>query len=771
VSFDVENNEPRKHQHFVRSMIEQDLSSGKYDGRVVTRFPPEPNGYLHIGHAKSICLNFGMAEEYGGRCHLRFDDTNPTREETEYVESIQEDVRWLGFDWGEHLHFASDYFERLYAYARELIRNDKAYVCDQNEEEMRASRGSVTEAGTPSPYRDRSVEENLALFEQMRAGAFDEGACTLRVKADMASPNMKMRDLPIYRILKASHHRTGEAWCIYPLYDFAHCLSDSIEGITHSICTLEFENNRELYDWILAQLDVPRPQPEQTEFARLSLTYNLMSKRKLLQLVEEGLVDGWDDPRMPTISGLRRRGYTPTSVRSFCERVGIAKANSTVDLGLLEKAARDDLGESCPRVMCVQDPIRVVITNYQEEGGEWFDLPSFPQRDGDETTRAVPFDSELFIEREDFQRDPEAGFRRLAPGREVRLRGAYLVTCDEVVEDESGEVVALRCSYDPDSRGGTPADGRKVKSTLHWVSAVRGEVVTLRLYDRLFDAEDPSEVGEDEDFRVHLNSSSLTVAGNAVIEPSALLPDGATSFQFERLGYFAVDTPLSAEGALVFNRVVGLKDSWASAKKVRAPERKAKRPAKIEFKPLELPPLRASEQFRADILVDEFGLSELEARTLATDQTLDMFFEVAKIEYDNPKGIARLLCNELRAVLKGRKSHDVRCLPDQFGAVVRLLDEGVISGSGARKLVEVLVREGGDTGVLLDRLELRQVSDESALVEIIDQVMAAHPEELARFRDGEKKLQGFFVGQVMRASRGKADPKAVGRLLGERLSG
>jgi glutaminyl-tRNA synthetase len=713
-----------------------------------------------------------MAQEFGGQCHLRFDDTNPTKEETEYVESIQEDVRWLGFDWGENLFFASDYFEQLYDYALELIRGGKAYVCDQTEEEMRRDRGTVHEPGVPSPYRDRSVEENLSLFARMRAGEFEEGSCTLRVKANMSSPNMKMRDLPIYRVLRATHHRTGDAWCIYPLYDFAHCLSDSIEGITHSICTLEFENNRELYDWILGQLDVPQPQPGQSEFARLGLTYNLMSKRKLLQLVEDGLVEGWDDPRMPTISGLRRRGYTPEAVRSFCENVGIAKANSTIDVSLLEKAARDDLGAVCPRVMCVSNPLRVVITTYPESPGELFLLPSFPQRDGDTSFRPVPFDRELWIERDDFQREPEPGFRRLAPGREVRLRGAYLVTCDEVVENDEGEVIEIRCSHDPQSRGGNAPDGRKVKGTLHWVSAFRGKQVTLRNYDRLFAVENPSDVGEDKEVRDCLNEASLSVTSSAFIEPAALASSGPSRFQFERLGYFSVDAPLSTKESVVFNRVVGLKDSWSTEKKAAGgkPKPPKGKDSRAKFKPLELPPLHPSEQLRADVLVDEFGLSESEARTLATDQTLDMFFEVAKIGHDNPRGVARLLCNELRAALKGGKSSDIRCAPDQFGTVVRLLDEEVISGAGARKLVDVLVREGGDAGAHLERLDLRQVSDETALASLIDDVLAAHPEEVARFQAGEKKLQGFFVGRVMKASRGKADPKVVGRLLGQRLS-
>lgn len=550
---------PEPGKDFIRAQIEQDIAAGKNGGAVVTRFPPEPNGYLHIGHAKAICLNFGVAKAYGGRCHLRFDDTNPVKEDTRYVDAIKEDVRWLGFDWGEHLYFASDYFETLYQYAVQLIEAGKAYVDSSSDEEMRRLRGTVKSAGTPTAYRDRTPDENLDLFTRMRAGEFDDGAHVLRAKIDLANPNMKMRDPPIYRIRRAHHHRTGDAWCIYPLYDFAHGLSDAQEGITHSLCTLEFENNRELYDWFIANLETPS-NPRQTEYARLALTHTLMSKRKLLQLVEEGVVSGWDDPRMPTIAGLRRRGYRPEAIRSFAEKVGIARANSTVEHAMLESVVRDDLMPIVPRVMGVLDPIKLVIENYPEEQVDTFDAPRLPDDPEAMGSRKVPFCKEVWIERADFMKDPPKKFFRLAIGREVRLRWAYLVTCTDVVEDAEGNVVEVRCTYDPDSKGGDPADGRKVKGTIHWVSARHALEAEVRLYDHLFSAERP---GADEavDWREELNPESLKVV-QAKLEPSLAEARAGERFQFERTAFFFVDPVDSAEGRPVFNRIVNLRDSW-----------------------------------------------------------------------------------------------------------------------------------------------------------------------------------------------------------------
>ena len=558
------DNEVVERLDFVRTIIANDNESGKHDGRVHTRFPPEPNGYLHIGHAKSICLNFGIAAEHeGGMCNLRFDDTNPTKEEMEYVNSIQEDVKWLGWNWEDRLYFASDYFEQMYEYAVELIKKGKAYVCDLTSEQMREYRGSLTEPGKDSPYRDRGVEENLDLFARMRAGEFEDGSRVLRAKIDMASPNLNMRDPIMYRILHATHHRTGDDWCIYAMYDWAHGLEDSIEGITHSICTLEFENHRPLYDWFLDELEIFHPQ--QIEFARLNLTYTVMSKRKLLRLVQENLVNGWDDPRMPTISGMRRRGYSSTAIRNFCKRIGVNKFNSTIDIAMLEHCLREDLNTNSPRVMAVLNPLKVVITNYPEGETEELDAVNNPQ-DESAGTRKVPFSRELYIERDDFMEDAPRKFFRLSVGREVRLRYAYFVTCTEVVKDTSGEVMELHCTYDPATRGGDSPDGRKVKGTIHWVSAEHAVDATVNLYDNLFTKENPEQTEEDEDFTVNLNSDSLKVLKGCKVEPSLAEATPEDRFQFERLGYFCVDKD-SSPGGLVFNRTVSLRDTWAQMQK------------------------------------------------------------------------------------------------------------------------------------------------------------------------------------------------------------
>jgi glutaminyl-tRNA synthetase len=551
--------DPVKPRDFIREIVASDLETGKH-AKVITRFPPEPNGYLHIGHAKSVCLNFGIANEFGGHCNLRFDDTNPVKEDVEFAEAIENDVRWLGFEWnGPTLH-ASDYFEQLYELAQELIRTGKAYVDSQTADEIRATRGTLTEPGVASPHRDRSVEENLDLFGRMRAGEFADGTHVLRAKIDMASPNVTMRDPVLYRIRHERHHRTGDAWCIYPMYDYAHPLSDAIESVTHSICTLEFEDHRPLYDWLVEALPLPS-RPRQYEFARLNLGYTVMSKRKLLRLVDEGHVTGWDDPRMPTLAGLRRRGYTPAAIRDFAERVGIARRPNTIDVGLLEYAIRDDLNRTANRVMAVLRPLKVVITNYDESAEEWFETPNNPENP-EAGTRRVPFSRELFIEQDDFMEDPPKKFFRLAPGREVRLRSAYFVTCNEVVRNESGEVVELRCTYDPATRGGDSPDGRKPKATLHWVSARHAIDAEVRLYDRLFSREFPEDVAEGGDFVENLNPKSLEILEAAKLEPSVAGSAPLSRYQFERLGYFCVD-PDSTSDKLVFNRTATLKDAWA----------------------------------------------------------------------------------------------------------------------------------------------------------------------------------------------------------------
>jgi glutaminyl-tRNA synthetase len=555
--------EKERSLNFVEQIVEQDIAAAKNDGRVHTRFPPEPNGYLHIGHAKSICLNFGLAAKYGGKCNLRFDDTNPAKEDVEYVDSIQADVRWLGFDWDDRLYFASDFFDELYAFAERLIQEGKAYVDSQNVDEMRATRGSISEAGTNSPNRDRLVDENLDLFRRMRAGEFQDGEHVLRAKIDMAQPNMLMRDPILYRIRHAHHHRTGDKWCIYPMYDWTHGQCDSLEGVTHSICTLEFETHRALYDWFLDQLDVFHPQ--QIEFARLNLSYMVMSKRKFLELVEDGHVSGWDDPRMPTICGLRRRGYTPESIRGFCERIGVAKFNSMVDLTWLEQAAREHLNKVTPRVMGVLNPIKLTIENYPEDQIEQLDAVNNPE-DESYGKRTVPFSRDLLIEAADFLEEAPRRYHRLAIGREVRLRYGYLVTCTGCVKDDDGNVVEVLCKYDPETRGGNAPDGRKIKGTIHWVSARHAVDVELRLYDRLFTTEKPGDVPEGEDWKTALNPDSLTVNPTAKLEPSVVGAEPGTRYQFERTGYFCVDPDTTPEN-LVMNRTVTLRDTWAKVQK------------------------------------------------------------------------------------------------------------------------------------------------------------------------------------------------------------
>jgi len=559
----MNTNEKETSLDFVRSIVAEDCKTGKWDGRVITRFPPEPNGYLHIGHAKSICLNFGVAQEFGGFCNLRFDDTNPVKEEEEYIRSIIEDVRWLGFDWQDRLYYASDYFEQMYNYAHQLIRSGKAYVCDLTADETRQHRGTLTAPGQNSPFRDRSIEENLDLFERMKAGEFPDGSRTLKAKIDMAHPNLNMRDPVMYRILHASHPRTSDNWCIYPMYDWAHGLEDSIEKVTHSICTLEFENHRPLYDWFLDALGVYHPQ--QIEFARLNLTYTVMSKRKLLLLVKEKHVHGWDDPRLPTISGLRRRGYSPSALRNFSRVIGVNKFNSTVDFALLEHCLREDLNKTSPRVMAVLHPLKVIIDNYPEGQIEQLKAVNNPE-DPAAGTRKVPFSRELYIEQEDFMEDPPKKFFRLAPGREVRLRYAYFITCVSVIKDDNGNVIELHCTYDPATRGGDAPDGRKVKATLHWVCAQSALNAEVRLYNHLFTQENTDQTEPGQDFKSNLNPDSLEVFNNCKAEPSLAQSTPLSRYQFERLGYFCTDPDTTADH-LVFNRTVTLKDTWAKIQK------------------------------------------------------------------------------------------------------------------------------------------------------------------------------------------------------------
>jgi len=634
--------------NFIRNIIEEDLKTNKWEGRVQTRFPPEPNGYLHIGHAKSICLNFGLARDYNGICNLRFDDTNPSKESPEYVQSIVQDVRWLGFDWEGRLFYASDYFDALYDCAVELIKKGKAYVCDLSADEIREYRGTLTEPGKDSPYRNRSVEENLDLFTRMRAGEFEDGSHTLRAKIDMSAPNLNMRDPVMYRILHVSHHRTGDKWCIYPMYDYTHCLSDSFEKITHSLCTLEFEDHRPLYDWFLDELGVYHPQ--QIEFARLNLSYTVMSKRRLLHLVNEGRVSGWDDPRMPTLSGLRRRGYTPESIRDFCERIGVAKRESMVDVTLLDHCLREDLNRRAPRVMAVLNPLRVVIDNYPEDQVEELEAVNNPE-DPAMGTRKVPFSRVLYIERDDFREDPPKKFYRLAPGREVRLRYAYFIRCVSVVKDEkTGEVLELHCTYDPETRGGDAPDGRKVRATLHWVSAAQALEAEVRLYDHLFRVANPSDDGEGGDFKSYLNPDSLEILRSCRVEASLAGAEPGTGYQFERLGYFCVDPVDSSREALVFNRTVSLRDSWAKIEKT-ATEKTASEEGVVKSKRVEEgPPSGAGpEPVREMIAIDEFSRIDLRVGTIREAGFVEGANKLIKLMVDLGEGRLRQIFAGIRS--------------------------------------------------------------------------------------------------------------------------
>ena len=763
---------------FIRTIVRDDLAGGKHPGGVVTRFPPEPNGFLHIGHAKSICLNFGVAGEFGGRCNLRFDDTDPAKEDTLFVEAIKDNIRWLGFDWGEGLYNASDYFEELYRFAVQLIERGGAYVCSLSEAEIRETRGTVTEPGRESPYRGRAVDENLDLFARMRAGEFLDGAHVLRARIDMASPNMKMRDPVIYRIRHVTHHHTGDAWPIYPMYDFAHPLSDALEGVTHSLCTLEFENNREFYDWILARVDVPST-PRQIEFARLNLDYTVMSKRRLLELVEEKHVAGWDDPRMPTLAGLRRRGYTPEAIRNFCHSVGIAKSDNTVEMGQLEYFIRDDLNHKAPRVLAVERPLKVVLTNYPEGRVEELEAPYYPHDVPKEGSRPLPFSREIYIERDDFLEEPPKGYRRLAPGREVRLRYAYIIRCDEVVKDPAtGEVTELRCTYDPETRSGSDKSGRKVQGTIHWVSAAHAREAELRLYDRLFSASDPQ--GEpDRDYRELLNPKSLeTVAG--LVEPSLGAACPGDRFQFERLGYFCVD-PDSTAGAPVFNRIVTLRDSWlkivrrgdgsGEPRRSRGTQAAPKNAARVPAERRAPAPaeLTAAQHSRMEHYRDRLGLAAGDAFLLASDDSLAGFFEEAVRAHDNARSVANWIVNELRPAVKDNPLDSLPLTPAALAELVALIDGQTISGNAGKQVFAAMLESRESPAGIVERLGLRQVTDAGQLEPLVDAVLAANPGNVTLYREGKTNLLGFFVGQVMKSTNGKANPRLVSELLRAKL--
>ncbi len=757
---------------FIREMIRADVASKKHGGAVVTRFPPEPNGYLHIGHAKSICLNFGAAEENGGRCHLRFDDTNPSTEDIEYVESIQRDVRWLGFDWGEHLYYASDYYERLYMLGEKLIELGRAYVCDLSEDEFANDyRGTITEHGKDSPYRARSKDENLDLFRRMRAGEFADGAKVLRARIDMTSPNMKMRDPPLYRIKHAHHYRTGDAWCLYPLYDFAHCLSDSFEGITHSLCTMEFESARELYDWVVAATEVPHV-PRQTEFARLNLSYTVMSKRKLLKLVKDGVVAGWDDPRMPTISGMRRRGYTPEAIRAFCKRIGVAKNLSTVDLALLEHTVRDDLNERAPRVLAVLRPLKVVVESWRDGEVDVLDAPYWPHDVPKEGTRPLPFARELFIDRDDFAEVPPKGFKRLAPGREVRLRHAYVVRCTEVIKDEAGEIVELRCTHDASSRGGAPADGRKIDGTIQWVSAAHATPLEVRLYDRLFTSESPGE--GDRDFMDDLNPAALTRV-SAFGEARLAKARHGEHYQLERTGFFFVD-PDTTEGRIVLNRTVALKDAWARAQAssgaaVPKVDAAAARPKAQKAPPAQAPRVAEELTPRARTWVDAHSIAEDDARTLASHEALARVFDEALAASADARAVAGLLVNEILGELRSRDTDAPPFGGAQVAELVVLAGDGTLSRSQVKDVLGHMFAGEGAPRAIVEARGLRQIASEDALAPVVDRVLADNADAVARLRGGNANVLGALVGMVMKATGGKANAKVVRELVQARVAG
>ncbi len=775
----------RPRDNFIYDIIDEDLEHGTYDGRVVTRFPPEPNGYLHIGHAKSIVLNFGIKHDYADRadtrCHLRFDDTNPDTESTEYVESIKEAVQWLGYDWEEHEYHASDYFEQFYQYAVTLIEQGDAYVDSLSEEEIREYRGTVDEPGTPSPYRDRSVEENLELFRKMRDGEFDDGEHVLRAKIGMSSPHMIMRDPLLFRIKHAHHYRRGDEWCIYPMYDYAHPLEDAIENITHSLCTLEFDNNRRVYDWVMEHCldeDELPSRPRQYEFNRLNLGYTVMSKTKLRHLIEEDLVGGWDDPRLPTISGLRRRGVPPSAIRSFCRTVGVTRSQSRVQIGHFEHALRDDLNAKAPRVMAVLDPLKVVATNVDADTVDWIDANHWPRDIDKDETRPVPFTREFYIERDDFQEDPPEDFIRLAPGREVRLRHAYFFTCEEVVRDEDGVVTELRGTIDPETRDSTAPDGRSPEGTLHWVSAAHGLPFEARLYDRLFEVPDPD--ARDEHFTEFLNPDSLNVR-QGVLEPAVRDLEADQRVQFERQGYFWPDPEASRPDALVYNQIVPLRDTWGEdedgltqeelARRRRAKEQRKQeqRRRSLDGKTDPAEHLDDAQRDQFDRFHDELGIDREDAATIAGNGALAGFFEQALAHYDAPVPVANWTVNELLGRLQDQTVADLPFGPDAFAELVRLVDTEVISTRGGDAVLDALLEDGGSPERIVDDRGLRQVDDTEALRPTVQSVLDDHPDEVSRYRDGKKGLIGFFMGQVMDATDGAASPELARELLQEEL--
>ena len=743
---------------FLRKIVEQDLKEGKYK-EVVTRFPPEPNGFPHIGHAKSISLNFGIAKDYNGRCNLRMDDTNPLTEDMKYVKALKDAVEWLGFEYDGEVKYTSDYFDKLYEWAKQLIKMGKAYVDSLSEEEIREYRGTVTQPGRRSEFASRSVEENLELFELMRNGEFEDGEHVLRAKIDMSSPNMKMRDPLLYRIVKnASHYRTAKEWAIYPMYDFAHPLSDYIEGITHSFCTLEFENNRDIYNWLIETLQLEPPRPYQYEFARLNINYTVMSKRKLLELVEGKYVSGWDDPRMPTIAGLRRRGYTPESILNFCEQIGIAKANSVVDVAQLEFSIRDDLNKKVPRVMCVLEPLKVTIVNY--EGQEEIEASYYPSDVPKEGSRKLPFSKEIYINRDDFNENPPKGYFRLTPNQPVRLKHAYIISCDEVIKDNNGNIVEIKATYYPDSKSGQDKSGIKVKSAIQWVEANSAKEAEVRVYDRLFKNEAPKGVED-------LNENSLKVIKGALIEPSVIESD-EERFQFEREGYFYKEPIDYTDNKPVFNKIVSLKDSWA--KKSEKSENKKPKTKSQDTKPKksgEMAELNREQEAVFNELISKYNLNKQQAAILARDSKLYNFFIEAAKEYTKPTTIANLVTNEVAKLLKEEK--ELTFSPKDIASLAKMSDNEVISSKIAKEVFELMSKSGDNPERIVEKNNLKQISNPEEILPIIDEVITKNSDKVAQYEGGNKKLFGFFVGQVLKATEGRANPKIVNELVEKKL--
>ncbi|MGB5866493.1 MAG: glutamine--tRNA ligase/YqeY domain fusion protein [Arcobacteraceae bacterium] len=752
----------RESKNFLRTVVEEDLQSGKYK-EIVTRFPPEPNGFPHIGHAKSICINFGIAKDYKGHCNLRMDDTNPTKEDTKYVEALKDAVEWLGFDWGENVYFTSDYFPQIHDYAVELIKMGKAYVDSLTEEEIREYRGTVTQAGKRSKFADRTVEENLELFEKMRNGEFKDGEHILRAKINMGAANMKMRDPLLYRIRHAHHFRTGDEWCIYPMYDFAHCLSDYIEGISHSICTLEFENNRDIYDWVLDTLKLELPRPYQHEFARLGINYTVMSKRKLLELVEGNYVSGWDDPRMPTIAGYKRRGYTKESILNFCDQIGIAKANSMVDVSQLEFCIRDDLNTKAPRVMAVLEPIKVTIENY--EGSENIEASYYPHDVPKEGSRNIPFSNEVYIERDDFSENPVKGYNRLTPDQPVRLRHAYIITCKEVIKDSDGNIIEIKAEYNPNSKSGSDTSGIKVKSAIQWVCAKTAKQIEVRLYDRLYKNEAPEGLED-------LNPNSLTIIKNALVEPAVITDKADERFQFERQGYFYADPIDYSDEKPVFNKIVGLKDSWA--KKTTKETPKVKEPTKAQANKVqvkgEVEPMNELQQALFDKYTNELQLNNEVANILARDEHLSSFYEEALSTLNSPVALANIVANDVAKELKEKDTANVKFNATQIAQLVEMIDNETISSKIAKQVFEEMTKTGTNPTQIVEDKGLVQISDPAKILPIIDEVIAKNPDNVTKYKDGNTKLFGFFVGQVLKSTGGKANPQVVNELVTQQLN-